>query len=203
MNSKLLSKYRTELFGISTIGILIVHSNDVIQAGGTLTELIRKLFAFGGIAVYVFVFLSGTGLYFSMSGMSTSSDRNGILQFYKRRLSRLLMPYLLIAGSFYTVELLLLDFKPMEFLFRLSTLQFWFQKKGVWFISMLIPLYIVYPFYYRWVESGRRFAKTSVTVLLIAMVSGVQFVFLPDAYNRLMQVWNSYIVFAIGHYIGK
>ena len=126
MNSNLLSKYRTELFAI---GILIVHSNDVIQAGGTLTELIRKLFAFGGIAVYVFVFLSGIGLYFSISGMSIS-DRNGILQFYKRRLSRLLMPYLLIAGSFYAVELLLLDFRPMEFLFRLSTLQFWFQKKG-------------------------------------------------------------------------
>lgn len=34
MNSKLLSKYRTELFGLSTVGILIVHSNDVIQAGG-------------------------------------------------------------------------------------------------------------------------------------------------------------------------
>ena len=77
MNSNLLSKYRTELFGISTIGILIVHSNDVIQAGGTLTELIRKLFAFGGIAVYVFVFLSGIGLYFSISGMSIS-DRNGV-----------------------------------------------------------------------------------------------------------------------------
>lgn len=34
MNSNLLSKYRTELFGLSTVGILIVHSNDVIQAGG-------------------------------------------------------------------------------------------------------------------------------------------------------------------------
>ena len=131
------------------------------------------------------------------------SDRNGILQFYKRRLSRLLMPYLLIAGSFYAVELLLLDFRPMEFLFRLSTLQFWFQKKGVWFISMLIPLYIVYPIYYRWVESGHRLAKTAVTVLLIVVVSGAQYAFVPDVYNRLMQVWNSYIVFAIGHYIGK
>ena len=138
-----------------------------------------------------------------MSGMKTSSNRNGILQFYKRRLSRLLMPYLLIAGSFYAVELLLLDFRPMEFFFRLSTLQFWFQKKGVWFISMLIPLYIVYPFYYRWVESGPRLAKTAVTVLLIVGVSGAQYAFSPDVYNRLMQVWNSYIVFAIGHYIGK
>lgn len=34
MNSKLLSKYRTEIFGISTIGILFVHSNDVIQKNG-------------------------------------------------------------------------------------------------------------------------------------------------------------------------
>lgn len=203
MNSNLLSKYRTELFGISTIGILIVHSNDVIQSGeGALSEFIRKLFAFGGVAVYAFVFLSGIGLYFSMSKM-TSPDRNEIRQFYKRRLSRLLMPYLFIAGSSYTVELLLLNFKPIEFLFRLSTLQFWFQKKGVWFISMLIPLYVVYPIYYRWVESGHRFAKTAGTVLFIVMVSGTLFVFSPDVYDRLMQVWNSYIVFVIGHYIGK
>lgn len=111
MNSKLLSKYRTELFGLSTVGILIVHSNDVIQAGGALAELIRKLFAFGGVAVYVFVFLSGIGLYYSMSGKAGHS----VLQFYQRRLSRLLMPYLLIAGSFYVVELLLLDWKPLEF----------------------------------------------------------------------------------------
>lgn len=204
MNSRLLSQHRTELFGLSTIGILIVHSNDVIQAGGgALTAIVRKLFAFGGVSVYVFVFLSGIGLYFSISAMSTSLDRNEILQFYKRRLSRLLMPYLLIAGSFYTVELLLLDFKPMEFLFRLSTLEFYFQKKGVWFISMLIPLYIAYPFYCRWVENGQRLAKTAVTVFLIVVLSGAQYAFSRDVYNRLMQVWNSYIVFAIGHYVGK
>lgn len=200
MNSNLLSKYRTELFGLSTVGILIVHSNDVIQAGGgTLAELIRKLFAFGGVAVYVFVFLSGIGLYYSMSGKTG----NNVLRFYQRRLSRLLMPYLLIAGSFYVAELLLLDWKPLEFFFRLSTLQFWFQKKGVWFVSMLIPLYIVYPFYYRWVESGRRLAKTAVTVLVIVAVSYVQYTCSPDVYNRLMQVWNSYIVFVVGHYMGE
>lgn len=201
MNSNLLSKYRTELFGLSTVGILIVHSNDVIQAGGgTLAELIRKLFAFGGVAVYVFVFLSGIGLYYSMSGKTG----NNVLRFYQRRLSRLLMPYLLIAGSFYVAELLLLDWKPLEFFFRLSTLQFWFQKKGVWFVSMLIPLYIVYPFYYRWVESGRRLAKTAVTVLLVIVaVSYVQYTCSPDVYNRLMQVWNSYIVFVVGHYMGE
>lgn len=199
MNSNLLSKYRTELFGLSTVGILIVHSNDVIQAGGTLDELIRKLFAFGGVAVYVFVFLSGIGLYYSMSGKTG----NNVLRFYQHRLSRLLMPYLLIAGSFYAAELLLLDWKPLEFFFRLSTLQFWFQKKGVWFVSMLIPLYIVYPFYYRWVESGRRLAKTAVTVLVIAAVSYAQYICSPDVYNRLMQVWNSYIVFAVGHYMGE
>ena len=91
----------------------------------------------------------------------------------------------------------------MEFLFRLSALEFYFQKKGTWFVSMLIPLYIVYPFYYRWVESGRRFAKTAVTVLVIAAVSYAQYTCSPDVYNRLMQVWNSYIVFAVGHYMGE
>lgn len=149
--------------------------------------------------MYVFVFLSGIGLYYSMSGKTG----NNVLRFYQRRLRRLLMPYLLIAGSFYAAELLLIDWQPMEFFFRLSTLQFWFQKKGVWFVSMLIPLYIVYPFYYRWVESGHRFAKTAVTVLAIAAVSYAQYICSPDVYNRLMQVWNSYIVFAVGHYMGE
>lgn len=149
--------------------------------------------------MYVFVFLSGIGLYYSMSGKTG----NNVRRFYQRRLSRLLMPYLLIAGSFYAAELLLIDWQPLEFFFRLSTLQFWFQKKGVWFVSMLIPLYIVYPFYYCWVESGRRLAKTVVTVLGITAVSYAQYTCCPDVYNRLMQVWNSYIVFVVGHYMGE
>ena len=35
------------------------------------------------------------------------------------------------------------------------------------------------------------------------MLSYAQYTCSPDAYNRLMQVWNSYIVFAVGHYMGE
>ena len=46
-------------------------------------------------------------------------------------------------------------------------------------------------------------AKTAVTVLVIVAVSYVQYTCSPDVYNRLMQVWNSYIVFVVGHYMGE
>lgn len=63
MDAKLLSKYRNALFGLAALGILIGHANSVISWP---VSILRKISLFGGIGVYVFTFLSGMGLYFSM-----------------------------------------------------------------------------------------------------------------------------------------
>ena len=48
--------------GIATLGVLFVHSRNII----VLPRIVSVLFGYGGIGVYIFVFLSSIGLYFSL-----------------------------------------------------------------------------------------------------------------------------------------
>ena len=57
-----INKYRVELMGMGAIGVLMVHSTGVIL----LPNILNKIFVYGGIGVYIFIFLSGIGLYNSL-----------------------------------------------------------------------------------------------------------------------------------------
>lgn len=60
--ASLINQYRNQLMGIATIGVLCVHSNSIIN----LSSHLNSLFGYGGIGVYIFVFLSSIGLYNSI-----------------------------------------------------------------------------------------------------------------------------------------
>lgn len=57
-----ISVYRKQLMGIAALGVLFVHSMDIIDC----PDLFLSLFGYGGIGVYIFVFLSSIGLYNSL-----------------------------------------------------------------------------------------------------------------------------------------
>lgn len=52
---------------------------------------------FGSIGVEIFLFLSGMGLFFSMR------KNENVLCFYKKRLKRLSVPYVLIGGIYWII----------------------------------------------------------------------------------------------------
>lgn len=54
MNDLSINKYRKQLMGIAAIGVLLVHSRNII----VLPKSVSELFSYGGIGVYIFVFLS-------------------------------------------------------------------------------------------------------------------------------------------------
>lgn len=66
-----IAKFRSQIMGIAAIGVLLVHSGKIVG----WSPVIKKLFGYGGIGVYVFVFLSAVGLYNSLksSGGGTAS----------------------------------------------------------------------------------------------------------------------------------
>lgn len=57
-----ISEKRTQIMGIASLGIILVHSIDIV----TWSPNLEKLFGFGGTGVYVFVFLSAIGLFHSL-----------------------------------------------------------------------------------------------------------------------------------------
>ena len=60
-----ISLFRTELMGLSAILILICHSIAHIE----MPVLLRYTLSFGNIGVDLFLFLSGMGMWYSLSKM--------------------------------------------------------------------------------------------------------------------------------------
>lgn len=196
MQVEKISKNRNMLFGIGALGVLLVHSNQYVK----WPSVIGKLFSFGGIGVYIFAFLSGMGLFVSMSHNYAGGEK--IRQFYKKRFLRVGVTYLIIAGVWYAIKYLLLQFSLVEFLYELSTLSYWLEHKGAWYVAMLIPLYFVYPFYYKWLNVGNIAGRTVMTMCALLTVSLGLFVMNEPLYSHLVQVLNSLLIFAGGSYVG-
>lgn len=155
-----ISKYRRELFGCATICILAVHSIAHQSNLPKLLSTVQQILGFGTIGVDIFLLLSGLGLFYSLS---KNKDTKA---FYSRRLIRIFIPYLLIAIPVYTWKYFFIAFKPMQFIFQLSTFSFWFQHNGAWYVSLIIPLYLLFPLLYRSVYKN----KHPFVIILIEII---------------------------------
>lgn len=70
-----IDKNRSGIMGVATLGVLMVHSNAIVK----WPSILQKLFSFGGTGVYVFVFLSAMGLYYSLKKRGGGVQQKGIL----------------------------------------------------------------------------------------------------------------------------
>ena len=75
----IIKKNRLQLMGISAIGILLGHSNEIVNWPG----FIGRLFSYGGIGVYIFVFLSSIGLYNSLKSRGGARNLNSTKEDFK------------------------------------------------------------------------------------------------------------------------
>lgn len=190
-----LIKYRGELMGIGAIGVLVTHASEFVNCPG----LIEKAITYGGLGVYFFMFLSGVGLYYSMG----KHGEKGIAVFLKRRITRVFIPYLLIAAVWYGIKYILLEHSVMMFLYELSTLSYWLEHKGAWYVAALVPIYALYPFYHLWLEKGHRGRKTAATIIIILCIEAFSYLYCHAFYEHLAQVMNSLWVFVLGNFFAE
>ena len=87
-----LSAYRTQLMGIATLMIIICHANAYHVL---LPRFLASLFVWGNFGVDIFLFLSGIGLYYSLSKRNTHK-KDDYISFYKKRGVRIYIPYIII-----------------------------------------------------------------------------------------------------------
>lgn len=90
-NLGLVSKYRSALMGMATIGILMCHAP---ANGVNLPFHLNSVLGLGQMGVMIFFFVSGLGLYYSTHRMEYSAC--GIAAWYRKRFVRLFVPYLII-----------------------------------------------------------------------------------------------------------
>lgn len=137
----LLSKWRTELMGISAIMILICHAPG---NGIEMPTFMKYALVQGQIGVDVFLFLSGMGLWYSLSKLEITQEE--LKHWYFHRYIKLLVPYLIIQGFLTTVKCF--QDETLGFLYwlsSLSTIEFWLSHRAAWFIALLLPLYLISP----------------------------------------------------------
>lgn len=197
----LLSRYRNELFGIAAMGTVISHANYFVM--NDIPSIVQKILAYGGTGVYIFALLSGMGLYFSLTSKDVFQNKTTVVDFYKKRFTRVIIPYVLIVGLWYAIKYLVCLNEPIGFFYELTTLSFWIEHSGAWYVAMLIPVYVFFPYYYMWVERGNRLIRTSIAFSVILILSILLSVFNGSLYKHLSGVLCSFMIVILGNYIGK
>ena len=88
----------------------------------------------------------------------------GIKQWYIRRYKRILIPYLLIIG-FQKILSVIHGTPVPQALLELSTISYWINHRGAWFIAMLIPVYAITPLHYNIIQKVKKPVLYSMAII--------------------------------------
>lgn len=178
LNWGMVSEYRNEIFGLSAILVIISHAPGMKLP--VYLESVRPLLIHGNIGVDIFLFLSGMGLWFSFS-----KDQN-IKNFYMKRIRRLLSPWICIAVPYFIIQDLLVsscDFG--QFFMDISTLSFWANGSGMWFVSYIVVCYLVFPLVFKGLNRKKPlFAAVIICIGLVA-ANIFMYIYFYDCFARL------------------
>jgi fucose 4-O-acetylase-like acetyltransferase len=171
----LVNKFRRELMGFAIIWVMIFHClSDHIKALGI--PVLSFLSKQGDLGVELFLFLSGIGLLYSMS------KNEAVLPFYRRRINRVIIPWLIISCPYWILKSIIVDHDgAMVFLENWSGVSLW--TKGVttvWYISLIVVLYFLYPFIYRLQKKNSLFIALIMGCLFAVNI--VMLTTVPDFY---------------------
>ena len=136
----LISKYKKELMGFSAIGIILCHAPATLY---DLPSFAEKIMSLGQICVPIFFLLSGMGIFYSL-------DKNdNLIQWYKKRFIRLFIPYLILTIPYYIWFGYVNEDSILTTILNISTINYWINRRGLWFVCIIIPCYIIAPFIYK------------------------------------------------------
>lgn len=201
-NLGLISKYRGELFGLGIISIMVFHYflRIVNHGSGTLYPLARVYDSvIRSVGVECFLFLSGVGLCFSMI-----KDSNA-LHFYKKRVSRVVIPYLVWGTIFWMALDLVAKGKSISYyLLDLSLISFW--TKGnclLWYIAFILLLYLAFPLIYKMFNGRHPTVNLFICVALCVACALALNKLSPKVYENIELALNRIPIFLFGAYMGK
>ena len=144
-------------------------------------DFLSPIIARGNMGVDVFLFLSGYCLV-------SSYEKSFLGQFYKKRIIRLLLPYVVIATPFYIWKSCVTS---SNFFCDLSGISYWLDgMQWTWFVNAILLCYALFPFFYKIVVGGGKNTCALIlgiyTVLILAyFLCGSKYVSAGNAYLRL------------------
>lgn len=198
LSIKDLSIYRTRLMGCAMLNIMILHAfyvinPDVSQLTRTIVEHIVRL-----CFVPTFVLLSGLGLAFSFH--HTPSLR----LYFLKRIKRVLIPFIIISFPFLLYEDIYVHSDVLDFFLDITTLRFWIEGNhlGMWFISTILFLYIIFPVLYKIIFDGnsKGYLIALTACILLDIIISLLF---PIWYKSVKLAFNLIPIFVIGVFLAK
>lgn len=129
--------------GVATLLVIFGHSAG---NGVLMPSWMESLCGLASVGVDIFLVVSGLGLWYSLRNVNIKTG--GVKCWYLKRYKRILVPYLLIIG-FHKLLSVLHGEPIFQAVFELSTISYWINHRGAWFIAMLIPLYAITPLHYK------------------------------------------------------
>lgn len=198
----LVSKYRNQLFGFAILWIMLMHGMEFkpIPQFPFFENyfLYHSTIRVGGVGVDIFLFLSGMGLYYAYQKRPTLSA------FYRSRFKRVLIPYLIIGLLFWVFKDLLLTWDPILFLQDLSLSNFFTRGNSTfWYISLILPLYLVSPLILRLFETRYRKALLFLGFALCTAQSLLVALYFPTFYGFIDKALTRIFIFVLGCYFGR
>ena len=148
MGYRSLSACRGELMGLAMLWVMLFHADHLTTSSLPL-KVVRLS---GSCGVDVFLLLSAMGLAVSLS------RRPELGRYFRRRLSRVLPAFWLVAGGYGLCLALAGRIPPATLLWDLSTLYFWLNIPGGfnWYIPALLAFYLAAPLCCRVLAGSRR-----------------------------------------------
>lgn len=151
MNYSIISKYRSQIMAIAILWIAVLHATMWFPI-----EPINWIKLIGQGGVDIFLFVSSFGLYYAYQKGTSTKD------FIIKRIIRIL-PFFIPIALF---RWYYMDYSLTNGLLLVSTLSFWvLGDRSMWYISAIIPLYILTPFYLQKIK-GNEFKATIITVII-------------------------------------
>lgn len=184
-------QFSTALMGVAAFVVLCCHSKAYVSFSSPYRNLIEV--ALGFLAQYgvrVFFFLSAIRLFFSMKKDDKPSN------FYKKRLVRILVPYVMISLVCQSLKYLVIAHDLWGFIASFFLFGYYIDGGSTWFIAAILPMYFVYPLLYRARIKYRWFTPVAIVVyfMLLLLIGGM----FPSYYNVIANMTEGGFSFLLG-----
>ncbi|MBQ0098562.1 MAG: acyltransferase [Oscillospiraceae bacterium] len=198
-STKKVLTYRNEIFGFSALMIIFYHLAYWATVPGNnflphnIHQVIELALNQGSIGVDIFLFLSAIGLYSSMS-------HNDIGTFYKNRIVRVVIPWLVITiPAFIWIDLVYAKTGVVSFILDTLTINYWITPDAAtpWYVPAILILYAVYPLLYK-ADKSTKHIFTSVLIVLLIAVNILCTIYINDFYEQFSLLIPRLPVFFVG-----
>lgn len=163
--TNLLLKYRKAIMGVAALLVYIGHVWEPVFGKVPVISFVEYFIKLTGfVGVDFFFFLSGIGLLFAI-------QKYEIADFYKRRIKRVYIPFLITALAMLMINHWTWD----EFFRNVSGWNFLFKNiySLLWFVPAIMIFYIIFPVYYKGFHAADNKCQFTALILTVWLLLSV------------------------------